>query len=105
MAYIYQVSFDLPPERQADLVTGSQLERVLGYLRTAQPDEPGFTTARATYSLDLPDRIRVIVESVWDHWEDLENHRKSKLAEDKILKEFSHLSPDQLEIRTYREVD
>ena len=105
MAYVYQVSFDIPPQRQADLEIGSPLERVLGYLRTLLPSEPGFTTARAVYSLDLPERTRVVVESVWDHWEDLENHRRSTTAEDKILREFSHLSPEMLEIRTFREVD
>ena len=105
MAYVYQVSFDISPTRQYELETGSSLERVLGYLRTVLPDEPGFTTARAVFSLGLPDRTRVVVESVWEHWEDLETHRKSALAEDKILREYSHLSPEMLEIRTFQEVD
>ena len=105
MAYVYQVSFDISPTRQHELETGSSLERVLGYLRTVLPGEPGFTTARAVFSLDLPDRTRVLVESVWDHWEDLETHRKSALAEEKILREYSHLSPEMLEIRTFQEVD
>ena len=84
---------------------GSSLERVLGFLRVSLPAEPGYTTARAVYSLDLPDRIRVVVESVWDHWEDMETHRKSALAEDKILREFADLVPEMLEARTFREVD
>lgn len=105
MAYVYQVSFDISPERQTELEVGSSLERVLGFLRVLLPAEPGYTTARAIYSLDFPDRIRVMVESVWDHWEDLETHRKSTLAEDKILREFADLLPEMLEIRTFREVD
>jgi hypothetical protein len=105
MAYVYQVSFDIAPEQQRQLEVGASLERVLGFLRALLPAEPGYMTARAVYSLDLPDRIRVVVESVWDHWEDLETHRKSGLAEDKILREFGHLLPDMLEVRTFREVD
>jgi hypothetical protein len=105
MAYVYQVSFDIPPERENELAVGSSLERVLGFLRVVLPAEPGFTTARAVYSLDLPDRIRIVVESVWDHWEDLQIHRSSELAEDKILREFAYLTPEMLEVRTFREVD
>jgi hypothetical protein len=105
MAYVYQVSFDISPMRQFELETGSSLERVLGYLRTVLAGEPGFTTARAIFSLDLADRTLVVVESVWDHWEDMETHRKSTLAEDKILREYSHLDPEMLEIRTFQEVD
>jgi hypothetical protein len=105
VAYVYQVSFEISPERQGDLEVGGALERVLGFLRVMLPAEPGYTTARAIYSLDMPDRIRVLVESVWDHWEDLETHRQSALAEDKILREFADLTPEMLEVRTFREVD
>lgn len=105
MAYVYQVSFDIPPDRQDELEVGSSLERVLGFLRVILPAEPGYTTARAVYSLDMPGRIQIVVESVWDHWEDLHTHRQSTLAEDKILREFAYLTAEMLEIRTFREVD
>ena len=105
MAYVYQVGFDISPERRSELEVGSSLERVLGFLRVLLPAEPGYTTARAVYSLDVPGRIRVVVESVWDHWEDLQTHRQSALAEDKILHEFADLAPEMLEVRTFREVD
>ena len=32
-------------------------------------------------------------------------HRRSSLAEDKILREFADLTPEMLEVRTFREVD
>ena len=105
MAYVYQVSFDIPVDRQDELEVGSSLERVLGFLRVMLPAEPGYTTARAVYSLDLPGRVRIVVESVWDHWEDLQTHRQSALAEDKILREFAYLTPEMLDIGTFREVD
>jgi hypothetical protein len=105
VAYFYQVSFDIPPDREDELAVGSSLERVLGLLRAILPSEPGFTSVRAIYSLDLADRIKIVVQSVWDHWGDLEKHRLSSLAEDKILREFAYVTPDMLEIHTFREVD
>jgi hypothetical protein len=105
VAYVYQVSFDIPPDRQDELEVGSSLERVLGLLRVILPAEPGYTTARAVYSLDIPGRIRILVESVWDHWEDLHLHQLSALAEDKILREFAYLTPEMLNVHTFREVD
>lgn len=105
MAYVYQVSFDISPEQKNELEIGASLERVLGLLRVLLPAEPGYTTARAVYSLEIPGRTRVVVESVWDHWEDLVTHRRSSLAEDKILREFADLAPEMLEVRAFREVD
>jgi hypothetical protein len=105
MAYVYQVSFGIAPQLKGELEVGASLERVLGMLRVMLPAEPGYTTSRAIYSLEDPQRIQVVVESVWDHWEDLANHRRSSLAEDKILREFADLTPDMLDIRAFREVD
>ena len=105
MAYVYQVSFDIPLDRQDELEVGSSLERVLGFLRVNLPSEPGYTSARAVYSLDIPEHIRIVVQSVWDHWEDLLTHKQSALAEDKILSEFAYLTPEMLEIHAFREVD
>jgi len=105
VAYVYQVSFDIPPDRQDELQVGSSLERVVSLLRVILPAEPGYTTARAVYSLDMPGRIRIVVESVWDHWEDLHLHQQSALAEDKILREFAYLTPEMLDVHTFREVD
>lgn len=105
MAYVYQVAFDIAPEQVNELEVGASLERVLGLMRVLLPAEPGYTTARAVYSLETPGPTRVVVESVWDHWEDLVIHRRSSLAEDKILREFAHLTPEMLEVRTFREID
>jgi hypothetical protein len=105
MAYVYQVSFGIAPQLKGELEVGASLERVLGMLRVMLPAEPGYTTSRAIYSLEDPQRIQVVVESVWDHWEDLVSHRQSSLAEDKILREFADLTPDMLDISAFREVD
>jgi hypothetical protein len=105
MAYIYQVSFDIHPDQMNELEIGGSLERVLGYLRTLLPSENGFVTARSMYSLDEAERTHLIFQSVWEHWEDLESHRESSLAEDKVLSEFQpHISLEDLTRHTFEEV-
>jgi quinol monooxygenase YgiN len=106
MAYVYQVSFDIRPDQMSELEIGASLERVLGYLRVLLPSEPGFTSARALYSLEHRDKTHLIFQSVWDDWEDLEQHRRSSLAEDKVLTEFQpHVTLDDLSVHAYQEVD
>jgi len=106
MAYIYQVSFDLKPNQMDELEIGSSLERVLGYLRALLPSEPGYVTSRAIYSLDIADKTELVFQSVWESWDDLDSHRKSTLAEIKVLSEFQpHVSLDDLSVHIYEEVE
>lgn len=105
MAYIYQVSFSIRPDQMSELEIGASLERVLGYLRTLLPSEPGYITLQAMSSLDDPDKTHLVVQSVWDGWSDLERHRRSALAEDKILNEFEpHVSLEDVRVQVYEEV-
>lgn len=105
MAYVYQVMFDIPAEQMDQLEIGASLERVLGYLRTLLPSEPGFITARAMFSLDVPQGTHLVFQSVWDLWDDLSSHRHSSLLEDKILKEFEpHVPLENLVSHVYEEV-
>jgi hypothetical protein len=107
MAYIYSISFDIAPDKMDELRIGASLERTLGYLRTLLPSEMGFISARAMYALEADDEgeIDLSFQSVWDRWEDLEMHRKSMLAEDKILREFQpHVELEDLRVRVYEEV-
>jgi len=105
MAYIYEVSFDIDKDQMSQLQIGQPLERVLGYLRTLLPGEPGYVTSRAMYSLDDPDNTNLVVQSVWERWEDLKNHKDSSLAEQKTLTEFaSQIDPEALKVRIYEEV-
>ena len=107
MAYFYQITFDIDTEDMSELQIGGSLERTVGYLRTLLPSETGFLTARAMYALD-PDQdgeIDLIFQSVWDRWEDLDAHRQSSLAEDKVLREFApHIKLEDLRVRVYEEV-
>jgi hypothetical protein len=107
MAYIYSISFDIGPDKMDQLRIGSSLERTLGYLRTLLPSEKGFITARAMYALEEDEHgeIDLIFQSVWERWEDLQAHKGSSLAEDKILREFEpHVELEDLRVRVYEEV-
>ncbi len=42
MAYFYQVSFNISSDDMTELEIGSTLERVIGYLKTLLPSEPGY---------------------------------------------------------------
>jgi hypothetical protein len=106
MAFIYQISFDIHPDQMGELEIGSSLERTLGYLRSLLPTEVGFITVRAARSVQLEhEEIQVLIESEWEYWNELENHRHSNLAEDKILQEFEpHIELDDLEVHVFEEV-
>jgi hypothetical protein len=107
MAYIYSISFDIGPDKMDELQIGASLERTLGFLRTLLPSEIGFITARAMYAMN-PDEngeIDLIFQSVWDRWEDIQAHKESSLAEDKVLREFApHVEMEDLRVRIYEEV-
>lgn len=105
MAYIYQVSFDIRPEQMEQLQIGSSMARVVGYLRTLLPGEPGYITSRAIYSLDTPELVHLIFESVWDNWDSLKEHLRTSLAENKVLAEFEpHVTLTDLSTHLYSEV-
>ena len=105
MAYIYQVGFDIRPDQMSELQIGASLERVLAYLRVLLPGEVGYITARAMYSVDVPDKTHLVFESVWEDWDDLESHRRSSISEDKVLTEFEpHVELQDLTVRVYEEV-
>ena len=105
MAYIYEVSFDIRSNQLSQLDIGAPLERVVGYLRTLLPSEPGYVTSRAMYSLDVPDKTNLVIQSVWETWEDLQNHKDLSLAEQKTLLEFApHINNDALNVRVYQEI-
>ncbi|MGD8553344.1 MAG: hypothetical protein PVG02_06760 [Anaerolineales bacterium] len=90
----------------SELKIGASLERVLGYMRTLLPSQDGYITSRAMHSLENKKQVRVVVESVWQDWETFLEHRKSNLAEDKIMAEFEpHVAREELERAAFVEVD
>ncbi len=106
MAYFYQVEFDIGPGQMDELQIGSSLERVLGYLRALLPNQPGFITVTAVYSLNLENKTHLQISSIWEGWQDLQAHQGSNLAEEKVLAEFEpHVSLADLQVHLYKEVD
>lgn len=105
MAYTYQVSFEIEHEQMEQLRIGAALEKTLSYLRTLLPNQPGFISAHAMYSLDFPNKTHLLVQSFWDEWEDLQAHQASGLAEQKVLSEFEpHVALEDLTVHVYEEV-
>lgn len=105
MAYTYHVEFTLGQDQMEQIQVGSTLEKVLGYLRTLLPNQSGFISARCLHSLDIADSSHILVQSTWEQWDDLEAHRNSGLAEQKLLIEFGpHIMAEQLTVHVYEEV-
>ena len=75
MAYFYQIGFDIHTDDMNELAIGGSLERTLGYLRTLLPSEPGYITIRAARSIDVNDHVHLQVESEWETWQELDQHR------------------------------
>ncbi len=92
MAYVYEVSFDIQADQMSQLEIGAPLERVIGYLRTLLPSEPGFVTSRAMYSIGVPDKTNLVIQSVWERWEDLENHKIFPWPSTKRWLNLAHIS-------------
>jgi quinol monooxygenase YgiN len=105
MPYIYEISFSVAPEQMGELEVGSSLARVLGYLKTLLPNEHGFMTSRAMYSVDDPESTRLVFFSEWGSWEALQKHQGSELLETKVLEEFDpHVPAEAITTRVYAEV-
>ncbi len=89
MSYIYRINFDIDSAEFGALSIGHELQRSVGYLRAILPNEPGYITSRAMYSLSNEEKTHIVFESVWDTWDDIELHRsQSMLNEEKLLHEF-----------------
>lgn len=89
--FIYQVSFEVGDDQMGGLEIGGAIDRALGYLRARLPDEPGFVTSRAMYSVDPREKTLVVFESVWERWDDVVGHRESSLLEDEVLTQFGRI--------------
>jgi hypothetical protein len=103
MAYIHQISFIIDRDQLGRLDVGSPLQKGLSFLRVQLPDFEGFITSRARYSIDEGDDVLVVVESVWDDYESLEEHRASGVTEEKLRDDFGDLR--DFRVREFVEVD
>ena len=105
MPYVYEVSFEIAPEKMTQLEIGKSLDRLVGYMKIRLPVQPGFMFADAWYSVDDPAATRIIARSEWSDWCDVDAHRRSTLIEDHLFEQFEpHVNRDNVTIRTYAEV-
>lgn len=105
MPYVYEVSFDIRPDQMSQVEVGQSLERLVGYMKIRLPVQPGFVFADVWYSVDDPEKTRIVARSEWSEWCDVRGHRESSVLEDHLFVEFDpHVSPDDITIRTYAEV-
>ncbi len=105
MPFVHEVAFDIPVDRAIDLKIGKGLQRVIGFLRSLLPNEPGFVSARAMHSVGQSNVVHVVIQSVWEYWDDLIAHNASRMAAEKVLAEFGGVVPTGgLTVRTYEEI-
>lgn len=106
MAYIYQVTFDIPYEDQSQLRIGDSIQVALAYLRALLPSEPGYVSSRAMFSLSHDELTHIVFESMWDDWDSFQRHHsRSPLDEDQLLNEFRlDIKPRNLATHVYQEV-
>jgi hypothetical protein len=106
VAYVYEISFDIPADQAPQLKIGASLQRVLGYLRSLLPNIQGYITTRAMYSLTDEPGIHMVFQSVWNDAEYLNRHLESRLEEQKVLLEFApNVQIDNLCARVYEEIE
>lgn len=105
MPYSYEVSFNIRSDQMSQVEIGQSLDRLVGYLKIRLPVQQGFVFANAWYSVDDPEKMRIVARSEWGDWLDVERHRKSEILEDHLFEEFEpHISKDDITVRTYAEV-
>lgn len=106
MAYIYMISFDIPADQFHELNIGESVETSLAYLRALLPNEPGYITSRAMYTLNHTNFVSVLFESDWIDWDSLLHHRThSRLNEEQLLREFRmRVQLDNLKTSVFEEL-
>lgn len=106
MPYIYQLTFDINAADANQIQIGQSLQLSLSYLRALLPNETGFITARAMYSINHTDVIHIIFDSIWEDWASLKNHReKSPFDEKTMLNEFElKVKPLNVATHIYEEI-
>ena len=78
MPYVYHTVFDMDPSQMSQLEVGAEIEIIAATLRSIMPGDHGHIHSRTMYSLDRPDRVHVIFESLWEDWDDLVAHREGE---------------------------
>ena len=106
MPFVNQITFDIETSNLDQIQVGRSLQLSIAYLKSFLADEPGFINARAMYSLEPDDLVKVAFESTWEDWEYLDLHRsRSPFAEEKMLTRFEmKVAPLHLVNHIYEEI-
>jgi hypothetical protein len=64
---------------------GEQLEALAASVRSDLPGEPGLISAIEMHSFDEEAPVRVIFQSIWESWVDLQRHIGSDLDAQELL--------------------
>lgn len=77
--YIYQTQIELTQDQAAQLDIGEELEALAASGRSGLPGQPGLISAVEMHSFDEDAPVRVIFQSIWESWADLQRHIGSDL--------------------------
>ena len=83
--YIYQTQIELTQDQAAELDMGEEIEALAASVRWALPGQPGLISATEMHSFDEDAPVRVIFQSIWESWSDLQRHLGSDLNAHRLL--------------------
>jgi hypothetical protein len=83
--YIYQTQIELTQDQAAELDIGEELEALAASVRWGLPGQPGLISAVEMHSFDEDAPVRLIFQSIWESWADLQRHLGSALDAQLLL--------------------
>ena len=86
--YIYQTQIELTQEQAGQLDMGEEIEALAASVRLELPGQPGLVSAVEMHSFDEDAPVRVIFQSIWESWADLQRHLGSGLNAQTMLEEW-----------------
>jgi hypothetical protein len=105
MVYVYQVSLDIEATALNQLEVEQSLAQLVRYLHARLEDQLGFVNVRAMFSLDRPQDIWLVLQSVWETWDDVLDHRNSSLLGKELVAAFTpHADRDRLSSTLFEQV-
>jgi heme-degrading monooxygenase HmoA len=86
--YIYQTQIELTQEQAGELDMGEEIEALAASVRSGLPGQPGLISAIEMHSFDEEAPVRVIFQSIWESWADLQRHIGSDLDARRLLESW-----------------
>ncbi len=86
--YIYQTQIELTQAQAGQLDMGEEIEALAATVRLQLPGQRGLVGALEMHSFDEDAPVRVIFQSVWEGWSDLQRHLDSGLNAQRMLEDW-----------------